>query len=63
MLGYTREDLDNARYGIRLALEALSPNPPRFDKDDLKRIQGLARDGLKITQDMLDGLDSEGYFD
>ena len=38
MLGYTKDDLDNASYGVRLALEALSDTPPTFPKEDLKRI-------------------------
>ncbi len=63
MLGYTKDDLDNASYGVRLALEALSDTPPTFPKGDLKRIQGLARDGLLVAQGLLDGLWAEGYFD
>ena len=63
MLGYTKGDLDNASYGVRLALEALSDNPARYPKEDLKRIQGLAKDGLLIAQGLLDGLWAEGYFD
>jgi hypothetical protein len=63
MLGYSKEDLDNASYGVRLALDALSDKPARYDKEDLKRIQGLARDGLKIAADIFEGLEAEGYFD
>ena len=63
MLGYSKEDLDSASYGVRLALLALSDNPATYPKEDLKRIQGLARDGLKIAGDMVDGLEAEGYFD
>jgi hypothetical protein len=63
MLGYSKEDLDNASYGVRLALEALSNKPARYSKEDLKNIQGLARDGLLVAQGILDGLWAEGYFD
>jgi hypothetical protein len=63
MLGYTKEDIDNASYGIRLAIEALSDNPPTYPKGDLKRIQGLAKDGLLVAQGLIDGLWAEGYFD
>jgi hypothetical protein len=63
MLGYSKDDLDNATYGVRLALDALSENPPTYPKEDLKRVQGLARDGLKVAQGLLDGLWAEGYFD
>ena len=63
MLGYTKEDLENASYGVRLALEALSDTPSTYPKEDLKRMQGLAKDGLLIAQGLLDGLWAEGYFD
>ena len=63
MLGYTKDDLDNASYGVRLALEALSDNPPTYPKDKIKNVQGLARDGLLVAQGLLDGLWAEGYFD
>ena len=63
MLKYTKEDLDNATYGVRLALVALSDNPATYPKEDIERIRRLARDGLKIARDLLDGLDAEGYFD
>jgi hypothetical protein len=63
MLGYSKEDLDNASYGVRLALDALSNKPARYSKEDLKNIQGLARDGLLVAQGILDGLWAEGYFD
>ena len=63
MLGYTKEDLDNASYGVRLALEALSDTPPTYSADKIKNIRGLATDGLLIAQGLLDGLWAEGYFD
>lgn len=63
MLGYTKEDLDNASYGVRLALEALSDNPPTYSLDKIERVRGLATDGLLVAQGLLDGLWAEGYFD
>jgi len=63
MLGYTKEQLDDASYGVRLAIDALSDTPPTYSKEDLKRIKGLAKDGLLIAQGLLDGLWAEGYFD
>lgn len=63
MLGYTKEQLDNASYGVRLALEALSDTPPTYSEDKIKNIRGLATDGLLIAQGLLDGLWAEGYFD
>jgi hypothetical protein len=63
MLGYTKIDLDCASYGIQLALEALSDTPATYPKEDLKKIQGLAKEGLLIAQGLLDGLWAEGYFD
>jgi hypothetical protein len=56
MLGYSKEDLDNASYGVRLALDALSDKPARYSKEDLKNIQGLARDGLLVAQKVLASL-------
>ena len=63
MLGYTKEDLDNASYGVTLALEALSDSPSKYAKEDIQNIRGLAKDGLLIAQGLLDGLWAEGYFD
>jgi hypothetical protein len=63
MLGYTKDDLDNASYGVRLALEALSDNPPTYSLDKIQNIRGLATDGLLVAQGLLDGLWAEGYFD
>jgi len=63
MLGYSKADLDNASYGVRLALLALSDDPPTYPKEELKIIQGLAKDGLLVAQELLDGLLAEGYFD
>jgi len=63
MLGYTKEQLDNASYGVRLALEALSDTPPTYPSGEIKNIRGLATDGLLIAQGLLDGLWAEGYFD
>jgi len=62
MLGYTEEDLNSALYGVRLALEALGDTPATYPKEDLKRIQGLAKDGLRVAQGLLNGLSAEGYF-
>ncbi len=63
MLGYTKDDLDNASYGVRLALESLSDNPPTYPLDKIERVRGLATDGLLVAQGLLDGLWAEGYFD
>jgi hypothetical protein len=62
MLGYTIEDIEDAKYGIRLALDALSDNPATYSKEDIQRIRGLAKDGLKVANDIFDGLISEGHF-
>jgi hypothetical protein len=53
MLGYTKEDLDRMLHmlfmiGFR-GFFILIP-PPTFPKEDLKRTQGLAKDGLLVAQ-------------
>ena len=63
MLGYTKEDLYNASYGIQLAINALSDTPPTFSKEEIKKVREDAKAGLLVAQGLLDGLSAEGYFD
>ena len=52
MLGYTKEDLNNMKYGVDSALLVL-------DSDEHPAIHNY----LVMTKDFLDGLLAEGYFD